>query len=170
MAANRRTARNQHSGGTRAIVALTTAAIPHTTWPYEVDGSGEAYATEAAAALAVPAQVVFKTLVTEVDGTPTLACVPADCQLDLKSLAHAAGGSKAQLADPHDAERLTGYVVGGISPIGTRRALPTMIDVSVADLDEVYVSAGKRGLQVRLAPDDLIAVTGARVAPIARRR
>lgn len=162
--------RSRASGGTRATVALATAGVDYTTWPYEADGTGEPYATEAAIALGVPESVVFKTLVVEVDATAMLACVPADSQLDLKALAHASGGAKAHLAEPHDAERLTGYVVGGISPIGTRRPLPTMIDTSVAELDQVYVSAGKRGLQVRLAPDDLITVTGARLAPIARRR
>lgn len=112
---------------------------------------------------------MFKTLLATVDGTLTVAVVPVSGQLDLKALARAAGGRKAHLADPADAERATGYVVGGISPVGQRRSHPTVVDASALDHDTVLVSGGRRGLDVELAPADLVAVTGATTARIGRR-
>ena len=163
-------AKKKHGGGTRATVSLERAGIPFDTHPYEVDPRADSYAVEAAAALDLPEQAVFKTLVTIVDDQPVLALVPASTQLDLKALANSVGGSKAHMADPHDAERLTGYVLGGISPIGTKRSIATVVDSAVVDLPLVYLSAGKRGLQVSLLPEDLLTVTAARTAPIGRRR
>ena len=163
--------RSRAARGTRATTVLTDAGIDFTTHSYSVESTGDSgYALDAAAALGVPAAAIFKTLVAMVDGDPTLALVPADQQLDLKALADSVGGSKATLAEANDAERVTGYVVGGISPIGTKRRLPTVADTSLVGQDAVYVSAGKRGLQVRLAPSDLIDVLNVRTAPIARRR
>lgn len=111
---------------------------------------------------------MFKTLVAEVDGGLTVALVPVSASLDLKALAAAAGGRRASMADPARAERVTGYVRGGISPLGQRRSLPTIIDESASRFPTMYVSAGRRGLQIELAPSDLIRLTDATTAPIAR--
>jgi Cys-tRNA(Pro)/Cys-tRNA(Cys) deacylase len=127
-------------------------------------GYGEAAVT---ALGADPAQV-FKTLVTRVDGALTVAVVPVSGQLDLKALAAATGGRKAAMADPVDAERSSGYVRGGISPLGQRRALPTVVDESAFGFATIMVSAGRRGLQVELDPADLVRLTRARTAPITR--
>jgi Cys-tRNA(Pro)/Cys-tRNA(Cys) deacylase len=126
------------------------------------------YGQEAAEALGVDPAQVFKTLIATADTRLVAALVPVGRELDLKRLAVAAGSRKAALADPVAAERATGYVTGGISPLGGRRALPTFIDVSVGDHEIVYVSAGRRGLQLALAPDDLVRLTGANVVAIAR--
>jgi Cys-tRNA(Pro)/Cys-tRNA(Cys) deacylase len=133
--------------------------------PGEAHGWGEA----AVAALGADPAQVFKTLVAQVDGRLTVAVVPVSGQLDLKALAAAAGGRKAAMADPADAERSTGYVRGGISPLGQRKALPTVVDDSALGFATVMVSAGRRGLQVELSPADLVRLTKARTAPIARR-
>ena len=111
---------------------------------------------------------MFKTLVAEVDGSPVVAIVPVSGTLDLKALAAACGGRRADLAEAATAQRLTGYVVGGISPIGQRRPLPTLLDESAILLATVYVSGGRRGLDIGLAPDDLLAVTGGAYAAIGR--
>lgn len=111
---------------------------------------------------------MFKTLLARVDDRLVVAVVPVSGSLDLKALAHAMGGKRAAMAEPSDAERSTGYVVGGISPLGSRTTLPTAVDESAHDADLVYVSAGRRGLQVSLAPADLVRLTQATVAPIRR--
>jgi Cys-tRNA(Pro)/Cys-tRNA(Cys) deacylase len=159
--------------GTRAIDALKRAGIAHAVVAYGPPGTAgrarehrPAYGAAAAAALGIPPDRICKTLVASVDGELVLAVVPVACQLDLKRLAAALGGRRAELADPMAAERATGYVVGGISPLGTRRRLRTVLDTSVTSLDQVHVSAGRRGLQVALTPDDLVRATGAVVAPI----
>jgi Cys-tRNA(Pro)/Cys-tRNA(Cys) deacylase len=155
--------------GTPALVALTAAGVAHTAHAYEHDPHSDlGYGLEAARALGVPPEQVFKTLVTHVDGVLTVAVVPVTGQLDLKALAHACGAKKASLADQHDAERATGYVVGGISPLGQRAAHRTVIDETVWLFDTVLVSGGHRGLDVELAPDDLIRLTDATVADIGR--
>ncbi|MHA7132420.1 Cys-tRNA(Pro) deacylase [Oerskovia turbata] len=155
--------------GTPALVALDKAGVPHTVHPYEHDPSSDlSYGLEAAAAIGIPAEKVFKTLVASVDGTLVVGVVPVDRKLDLKALAHAAGGKKAAMAEQAAAERATGYVVGGISPLGQRQRLRTVIDESALGFDAVYVSGGRRGLDVGLAPTDLVALTGAVTAPIAR--
>lgn len=136
---------------------------------YRHDPAGTVgYAPEAAAALAVDPDRVLKTLVTVTDGELTVAVVPASAQLDLKALARARGASRAAMADPHVAERATGYVVGGISPVGQRSAHPTVVDSSIQRFATVLVSAGRRGLDVELSPADLVRVTGATIADIAR--
>lgn len=160
--------------GTPAITALRRAGVEHTLHAYAHDAAaharGLAYGIEAAEALGVEPERVFKTLLAEVDGALTVAIVPVLAQVDLKALATARGGKRAAMADPTVAERATGYVVGGISPLGQRRALPTVIDDSAEDQPTILVSAGRRGLDVELAPADLARLTGARVAPIAVRR
>jgi Cys-tRNA(Pro)/Cys-tRNA(Cys) deacylase len=156
------------TGGTPATVALTRAGAPFQLRPYDHDASATSYGEEAATALGLSADRVFKTLLARVDERLVVAVVPVSGSLDLKALAAAMGGKRAAMAEPADAERATGYVVGGISPLGTRTALPTAIDESVSDDAVVYVSAGRRGLQVSLAPADLVRLTRATVAPIRR--
>ena len=130
---------------------------------------GEAYGPEAAAALGLDPARVFKTLIATVDGQLTVGVVPVTHTLDLKSLAAAVGGKRAQLADTRSAERATGYVAGGISPIGQKRRLPLVLDVSAQNFATVFCSGGRRGLEVELAPADLVRVTNATLAPIAAR-
>ena len=146
--------------------------MPHTIRAYEHDprahDRGLSYGQEAALALGIEAERVFKTLLAEVDGPHTLAVVPVDGQLDHKAIAAAVGGKKAAMADPAAAERATGYVVGGISPLGQRKRLPTVVDASALGFESVLVSAGRRGVDVELAPADLVRLTAARTAPIAR--
>jgi Cys-tRNA(Pro)/Cys-tRNA(Cys) deacylase len=154
--------------GTRATRELTRLSVPHTVHPYQHSDAAGGYGPEAAAALGVPAGQVFKTLVASVDGQLTVAVVPVAGQLSLKALAEAVGGKKAEMAKPDEAARATGYVVGGISPIARRRRLPVVVDATVLNWPTVYCSAGQRGLQVQLAPDDLVRATGALVAAIAR--
>jgi Cys-tRNA(Pro)/Cys-tRNA(Cys) deacylase len=156
--------------GTPATVAATRAGIAFTLHPYDAAGGDESYGEAAADALGVPHERLFKTLVAEVDGDLTVAVVPVSATLDLKALAGAAGGKRAAMADPVKAERVTGYVRGGISPLGQRKRLPTVIDDSASGFATIYVSAGRRGLQIELAPADLIRLTGAATAGIARGR
>jgi Cys-tRNA(Pro)/Cys-tRNA(Cys) deacylase len=156
------------SGGTPATVALAKAGVEFTLHPYEHDPTAASYGTEAAEVLGLDPAHVFKTLLASVDGRLVVAVVPVTGQLDLKALASAAGGKKAVMADPADAERATGYVVGGISPLGQRRRLPTYVDDSAATLDTVYVSGGRRGLDIGLSPADLLRATGASYAPLRR--
>lgn len=161
-------AKAKQSQGTPATVALTKAKVDFTTHSYEHDPAAKSYGLEAAELLGLAPEQVFKTLLVEVDGKLTVGVVPVDKQLDLKAIAAAAGGKKAVMADPAAAERTTGYVVGGISPIGQKRALPTVVDSTATDHPTVYVSGGRRGLDIGLSPADLITVTKARTAPIAR--
>lgn len=147
---------------------LARAGVEHTLHAYEHDAGAPSYGEEAADALGLDHDHVFKTLVARVDGRLTVAAVPVAGSLDLKALAAAVGGKRAVMAEPADAERATGYVVGGISPLGCRSRLDVVVDESVLALERVYVSAGRRGLQVALAPADLIAVTAARTAPVRR--
>ncbi|MFU8871839.1 Cys-tRNA(Pro) deacylase [Micromonospora sp. SL4-19] len=153
--------------GTPATALLAKRKITHSTHPYDVSPDAPNYGALVAAALGVPPERVFKSLVTEVDGGLTVAVVPVTGELDLKALAAAAGGKRATMADRAVAERATGYVRGGISPLGQRRRLPTVVDSSALDHPTVYVSAGRRGLQLQLSPADLVALTDAVTAPIA---
>jgi Cys-tRNA(Pro)/Cys-tRNA(Cys) deacylase len=152
--------------GTPAIVALEAGGVPFAVHPYELTESAETYGEAVAAVLGVDPERLFKTLVAEVDGNPTVAIVPVSSRLSTKSLARAAGGKKADMSAPDRAERLTGYVVGGISPFGQKRALPTFVDETIEVWDTVYVSAGKRGLQVEVAPADLIRLLNAAVTDL----
>ena len=155
--------------GTPATALLAKQKISHSTHPYDVSPDAPNYGALVAAALGVPPERVFKSLVTEVDGGLTVAVVPVTGELDLKALAAAVGGKRAALADRAVAERATGYVRGGISPLGQRKRLPTVVDASALDHPTVYVSAGRRGLQLQLSPTDLIALTAAVTAPLAVR-
>ena len=155
------------SGGTPATALLTRENIPHTLHPYEHDPRAEAYGEEAAAALGIEPTRIFKTLIALVDGKPGCAVVPVAAMLDLKAFAAALGGKRAGMADPAAAARMSGYVVGGISPIGQKTRIPVVVDESAQRLETMFVSAGKRGLQVQLTPDDLARATGATFAAIA---
>ena len=154
--------------GTPATVALAVAGIPFTPRAYEHDPSTTNFGREAATALGVEPERVFKTLLASVDGSLAVAIVPVTGTLDLKALASALGGKKAEMADPRLAERKTGYVVGGISPIGQKTALPTVLDESAELYDSVFVSGGRRGFDIELSPADLVRVTKAIVSEIAR--
>ena len=152
--------------GTPATALLTRARITFTLHPYRHDPRAENFGEEAAAALGVPPERIFKTLVAGVDGALVCAVVPVAGRLDLKALAAAVGGKRAALAEPAAAARATGYVVGGISPLGQRSRVPVLVDDSAQRFETVYVSAGRRGLQVELAPDDLLRAAAARYAAI----
>lgn len=152
--------------GTPATALLTREQVAHTVHSYVHDPRHASYGTEAADALGLPATRVFKTLVAEVDGRLAVGIVPVTGQLDLKALAAALGGKKAKLAELPAAERATGYVAGGISPLGQKKRLATVLDVSATELDTMFCSAGRRGLEVELSPADLIRLTAARLAPI----
>lgn len=154
--------------GTPATAVLDRQRVAYTRHPYQVPVETPDYGRVVAEALGVPPEQVFKTLVAEVDGELTVAVVPVAGELDLKALASAVGGKRATVADRTAAERATGYVRGGISPLGQRRRLPTVLDASAGGFATVYVSAGRRGLQVALAPADLVRLTGATLAGIAR--
>jgi Cys-tRNA(Pro)/Cys-tRNA(Cys) deacylase len=155
------------ASGTPATALLTRTGVRHTLHPYPHDPRAESFGEEAAAALGVDPARMFKTLIAAVDGKLVCGVVPVARRLDLKALAGAVGGKRAELADPAAAARATGYVIGGISPIGQKSRLPVVIDASAADWPTVFVSAGRRGLQVELAPADLLAAAGARLAPVA---
>ena len=162
--------RSDASAGTPATVALVRAGVAFTAHAYEHDPRAAAYGLEAAEKLGLDPDRVFKTLLATVDGTLAVGIVPVALQLDLKALAQALGGKRAEMADPAMAERKTGYVVGGISPIGQKTTLATVLDDSALLCETIFVSGGRRGLDLELAPDDLLAVTGGRYAPIARER
>lgn len=153
---------------TPATTLLVKRGIAHTIHAYEHDPKAESYGLEAVDALGLEPSAVFKTLVAEVDGRLTVGVVPVTGQLSLKALAAAVRGKRAVMADPAAAQRATGYVLGGISPLGHRSRLPVVIDASAKEAGAtIYCSAGRRGLEVELAPEDLITLTGATVAPIA---
>jgi Cys-tRNA(Pro)/Cys-tRNA(Cys) deacylase len=156
------------SPSTPATVALERAGVPFTPHVYEHSDSVTSFGEEAAAALGLREDRVFKTLVVSVDGDLAVAVVPVADRLDLKAVAAALGGKKASLADPALAERRTGYVVGGISPVGQRTTLRTVLDASATAHPTIFVSGGRRGFDVELAPADLVRVTRASTAAIAR--
>lgn len=151
---------------TPALVALQEAGIAYAVHEYHHDPDTTAYGLEAAEMLNVDPDRVFKTLLADVDGALVVAVVPVSGQLSLKALAAATGGKKATMADTKTAQKSTGYVVGGISPIGQRKALPTVVDASALDHSTVLVSGGKRGMDIELSPEDLISATNGRTAPI----
>jgi Cys-tRNA(Pro)/Cys-tRNA(Cys) deacylase len=158
----------KQSGGTPATVALTRAGIGFSLHPYDHDPRATSYGEEAATALGLDPARVFKTLMAAVDGRLVVAIVPVSGQLDLKALARAVGGSKAVMAEVTAAERATGYVAGGISPVGQKRPHPTVLDESALTHPTVYVSAGRRGLDLEIAAADLVAITGAITAQVGR--
>lgn len=161
-------ARKKGAGGTPATVALTRDGIDFSVHEYEHDPRATSFGLEAAEALGLDPARVFKTLMATVDGRLAVGIVPVSGQLDLKALARALGGSKAAMADVAAAERATGYVAGGISPVGQKRPHPTVLDETALGFDVVYVSGGRRGLDLGLAPQDLVRATGATVAAISR--
>ena len=154
--------------GTTATMALGRAKIPFTLHEYAHDPRRESYGAEASEALGVSPDRVFKTLVAEVDGALVTGVVPVGAQLDLKALAAACGGKKAAMAQVTAAERATGYVAGGISPVGQRKRLPVVLDSSAMGFGTVFCSAGRRGLEIELAPADLVKAASATVADISR--
>ncbi len=156
------------SAGTPATVALGAAGISFTAHAYEHDPATTNFGLEAATALNLDPDQVFKTLLADVDGALVVGIVPVTGKLDLKALAAAVGGKKAEMADPRLAERRTGYVVGGISPIGQKHAHRTVLDETAELYDTIYVSGGRRGLDLELAPADLVRATDAIIAAIAR--
>src|SRR5829696_5457457 len=143
---------------TPATRAAREAGVPFELHEYEHDPRAESYALEAAAALGIDPDRVFKTLVVTCDGDLAVCIVPAGEKLHLQAL-----GKRVAMAAPERAERVTGYVAGGISPLGQRRELPTFVDEWALVHDTVFVSGGRRGLEIEIAPDDLIALTGAEV-------
>ena len=160
--------REQGSAGTPATVALLRSGIPFTPHFYTHEASLTSFGLEAAEKLTVAAARVFKTLLADADGRLVVGVVPVTGQLDLKALAAAVGTKKAVMADPSLAERKTGYVVGGISPIGQKSSLPTVVDESALAFDTVFVSGGRRGFDIELTPTDLARAASAVFAPIAR--
>jgi Cys-tRNA(Pro)/Cys-tRNA(Cys) deacylase len=160
--------RERGTGGTPATVALTAAGVKFVAHPYDHDPSASSYGLEAAAKLGVEPGRVFKTLVVAVDGALTVGIVPVSGSLDLKAIAAAVGGKKAAMADVGLVERTTGYVVGGVSPLGQRKALPTVLDDSALGHTTILVSGGRRGLDLELDPVDLVRLTRATTAPIGR--
>ncbi|MFS8096428.1 Cys-tRNA(Pro) deacylase [Lentzea alba] len=152
--------------GTPATALLDKQRVAHTLHSYEHDPRHESYGLEAAEALGLVPGRVFKTLVAEVDGKLAVGVVPVTGQLDLKGLAAALKGKKAKMAVIADAERATGYVAGGISPLGQKKRLPVVVDASALEFDTMFCSAGRRGLEVEIAPADLVKLTNAVVAPI----
>jgi Cys-tRNA(Pro)/Cys-tRNA(Cys) deacylase len=156
------------SPSTPATVALDRAGVRYTPHVYEHHETATNFGEEAAAALGLREEQVFKTLVVSVDGQLAVAIVPVANRLDLKAIAAAVGGKKATLADPALAERRTGYVVGGISPVGQRTRLRTVLDESALAYDTIFVSGGRRGFDIEVSPGDLVRVTEATSAAIAR--
>jgi Cys-tRNA(Pro)/Cys-tRNA(Cys) deacylase len=159
----------RRGGGTPATLALDRAGIGYELRPYDRDPRAESFGDEAAAALGVDPARVLKTLLASLDGRLVVAVVPVAGRLDLKALARALGGSKAVMAEVSAAERVTGYVAGGISPLGQKRPLRTVLDASALDHDTIFVSAGRRGLDLEIAPADLVAITGAITGQVGRR-
>ncbi|GIH68260.1 Cys-tRNA(Pro) deacylase [Sphaerimonospora thailandensis] len=154
--------------GTPATVALTKAGADFTLHTYEHDPNAQAYGEEAADALGLPYERIFKTLVAETERGMAVAVVPVAGKLDLKAFASALHGKRATMAEAAKVERTTGYVVGGISPLGQRKQLPTVVDESALGFETIYFSAGRRGLQIETTPATLVELTGAFVASISR--
>ena len=153
--------------GTPATAVLSKLGIEHAVHVYQHDPRQGSCGLEASEALGIAPERVYKTLVAEVDGSLTVGVVPVSGQLDLKALAAAVGGKRASMADVAAAERATGYVAGGISPVGQRKRLPVVIDSSAMGFATIFCSGGRRGLEIELTPADLVRATGGMVADIA---
>lgn len=160
--------RQQTGGGTPAVVLLERAGVAFAARVYDHDPAVASYGLEAAALLGVEPARVLKTLLLHTDASWAVGIVPVDRTLDVKAFAAVLGSKKAEMTDPATAERVTGYVVGGISPLGQKKCLPTVLDSTATQFATVLVSGGKRGFDLELAPQDLIALTRATLAPIAR--
>jgi len=155
------------------MVALDVISVRYVAHAFDHDAatsSDVGYGKAAAAALGVEEERVFKTLLARTDRDFVVAIVPVDSTVSLKALATALGVKRCEMARPEDAQRVTGYVVGGISPFGQKKLLATVIDESSELFDTIFVSGGRRGLDLEIAPADLIAALGARSAPIAQGR
>ncbi len=153
---------------TPATLALTKSGVPFTVASYDYDAGAERVGLQAAEAMGVSPSIVLKTLMVEVDGKPACVVVPSDQEVNMKKVAAAFDGKSAQMMKPIDAERLTGYKVGGISPFGLRKQVPTAVEEMATLEDEIYLNGGQRGLQIRMRPDDLIQVLGAKAADLIR--
>ena len=151
---------------TRATTALDKAGAAYEVLTYEYDPDADRIGEHAAAALGVPAAIMLKTLMVLVDGRPAAVIVPSDRQASMKRIASALGGKSAEMMKPADAERLTGYMVGGISPFGQKRLFPTLIEVTALDNPLVYMNGGGRGVQIRLAPRLVVELLNGKAAPI----
>lgn len=153
---------------TPATIALTRAGVPFATATYDYDPDADRVGLQAAAAMGVSPSIVLKTLMAEVDGKPVCVVVPSDEEVNMKKLAAAFGGKSAQMMKPADAERLTGYKVGGISPFGQKKPVPTAVEELATLEDEIFFNGGQRGLQIRMKPDDLVLALGAKAADLVR--
>lgn len=151
---------------TRATQALQRAGVTFTVHAYEYDPNAERIGLQAAEAIGADPNCVLKTLMVQVDGKPACVVVPSDREVNLKKLAAALGGKAAQMMKPADAERLTGYHVGGISPFGQKKRVPTLIEQSALAHEEVFINGGQRGLQVKLKPGDAVAALEAKIAAV----
>ncbi len=151
---------------TRATQALQKAKVAFTVHSYDYDPSAERIGLQAAEALGAPPSTVLKTLMAEVDGKPVCVVVPSDCEVSMKKLAAAFAGKSARMMPPADAERITGYHVGGISPFGQKRPVPTALETAALQAEAVFINGGQRGLQVRLHPQDAVAALGAKIAAL----
>ncbi len=152
--------------GTPATMALEKAGVRFAVATYDYDPDADRIGMQAAEAMGVAPGIVLKTLMAEVDGKPVCVVVPSDREVSMKRLAAAFGGKSAQMMKPPDAERITGYRVGGISPFGQKRKFPTAIEATAMDLPEVFMNGGQRGLQVRMAPTDAVRALDAKVLPL----
>jgi Cys-tRNA(Pro)/Cys-tRNA(Cys) deacylase len=151
---------------TPATLALDKAGVAYRLAAYDYDPNAERVGLQAAEALGAPPSEVLKTLMVKADGKPACVVLASDREVSMKKLAAALGAKSAEMMKPADAERITGYRVGGVSPFGQKKAVPTVIDADAAALPEAYLNGGQRGLQVRLAPSELVRVLGAKVAPV----
>ena len=152
---------------TRATQALDRAGVAYGVRTYTYDPNVDRIGMHAAGSLGVPAARVLKTLMALVDGKPVCVVLASDREVAMKRLAAAVGGKAAEMMRPADAERATGYHVGGISPFGQKRAVPAVVDAAALDHDKVFVNGGQRGVQVELSPHDLVRALGATTAPVA---
>jgi len=156
------------SRSTPATLALTKAGIAFATATYDYDPGADRVGLQAAEAMGVSPAIVLKTLMAQVDGKPVCVVVPSDEEVNMKKLAAAFGGKSAQMMKPADAERLTGYKVGGISPFGQKKPVPTCVEEMATLEDEIFLNGGQRGLQIRMKPEDLIAALGGKAADLIR--
>jgi len=153
---------------TPATLALTKAGIAFVSATYDYDPDADRVGLQAAEAMGVSPRIVLKTLMAEVDGRPVCVVVPSDEEVNMKKLAAAFGGKSAQMMKPADAERLTGYKVGGISPFGQKKLVPTAVEELATLEEEVFLNGGQRGLQIRMKPNDLVAALGGKAADLIR--
>jgi Cys-tRNA(Pro)/Cys-tRNA(Cys) deacylase len=151
---------------TRATEMLDRSGAPYSLHSYDYDPSADRIGIQAASALDVPAGHVLKTLMLLADNKPACAILPSDCELSMKKLAHALGAKSAQMMKPADAERITGFKVGGISPFGQKRNVPTVLEERALALESVFVNGGQRGLQIKLDPKQIVLVLGAKAASL----